>query len=123
MSALGNLPHVSGWMVINLMSLSSTDQLVTSDHMSVVARCCSDKWKAMGRVLLECDSTEVLDVVSGLHPTDPNSEKLRLIIEVWLKRNTVKATWTVNQLIAACGHPDVNCQGVVIRELQEQALL
>ena len=83
MFALNDLPHVSGWMFIkfyNLLPLSSTDQFVTSDHMSVVAHCCSNKWLAMGRVLLECDNNEVLDVVSGLPQTAPDSEKLSCIM-------------------------------------------
>ena len=66
-----SLTSLDGWFIkfYNLLLLSSTDQFVTSDHMSVVAHCCSNKWLAMGRVLLECDNNEVLDVVSGLPQT------------------------------------------------------
>ena len=74
----------------------------------------------MGRVLLKCENSEVLNVVSGLRPTDPDSERLRCLIEEWLKRNE-KAT--VSELVEACGHPDVSCQGVVKRKLKEKGLL
>jgi hypothetical protein len=93
---------------------------VTSDHVTVVKRCCSDKWQQMGRSLLECDSIKVLDVVSVLPPTAPNSEKLQYIIEEWMRKNEEP---TVNQLIKACSHPDVDRHEIVIRSLRGEELL
>ena len=74
----------------------------------------------MGRVLLHCDSNEVNNTVSGLSSMDTDSEKLRCIIEEWLRR-TVEAT--VTQLVETCNHPDINCQGIVVRKLKEAGLL
>jgi hypothetical protein len=74
----------------------------------------------MGRSLLECDSIKVLDVVSVLPPTAPNSEKLQYIIEEWMRKNEEP---TVNQLIKACGHPDVSRQGIVTRYFRDYNLL
>ena len=93
---------------------------MTRQHVDVVVRCCSGKWKALGRVLLDCDTTEVLNVVSGLPLTDTNAEKLRCIIEEWQRGKTEA---TVNQLVEACGHPGVDCSGIVIRELKKVDLL
>ena len=94
-----------------------TPDHVTPDHVTIVVKCCSDKWKAMGRVLLECENTGVLNVVTL---SDSNEEKLRSVIGQWLKQ-TEEAT--VSQLIQACGHPEVNCQGIVKRKLKEKHLV
>jgi hypothetical protein len=93
---------------------------VTENHVYVVARYCSGKWKALGRVLMDCDTNRVLDIVSGLPSTDNNSEKLRFIIEAWLNKNTDA---TVQQLVDACGREGVDCGGIVTRKLKEKGLL
>jgi hypothetical protein len=97
------------------------DSCVTSLHVDIVVRCCSDKWKAMGRVLLSCDDTEVEDIVSGLPSPVIYSDKLRRIIETWQRRKGEEAT--VSQLVEACDHPDVKCRGDVERRMREKGLL
>ena len=57
----------------------------------------------MGLVLLNCDNSQVQNIISSLLSTDPDSEKLHYIIERWQKRKGEEAT--VSELIEACGHP------------------
>ena len=40
----------------------------------------------MGRVLLNCDNTDVDNAVSSLSSTDTNYEKLQCIIEKWKEK-------------------------------------
>ena len=93
---------------------------MTFEHIAVVARCCSDKWRAFGRVLLHCGNTEVLNAVSGLSSTDTDYERLYCIIEKWKKKGEEA---TVGQLVEASGHFSVNCQGDVKQELKKAGLL
>ena len=107
-----------------LVSVSPTvrrDGCVTSLHVDVVVKCCSDDWRAMGRVLLDCNNTEVHDIVSGLSSPVRHSDKLRCIIERWQKQKGEEAT--VSQLVEACGHPDIDSQGIVEQKLKEVGLL
>ena len=108
-------------VMVSFCLLAGGDQFVTAPHVDVVVRCCSDKWRAMGQVLLNYDNTQVNNIVSSLPPTDPDSEKLHYIIERWQKRKGEEAT--VSELIEDCGHPDIDSQGMVKMKLKEAGLL
>ena len=113
--------HVTNKVMVSFCLLAGGDHCATALHVDVVVRCCSDKWRAMGRVLLNCDNTQVHNIVSSLSSTDTDSEKLHCIIERWQKRKGEEAT--VSELIEACGHPDIDSQGMVKMKLKEAGLL
>lgn len=79
----------------------------------------------MGRVLLCRSDDEVLDFVSHLYHYLSGhvrySDKLRCLIEGWLKEKGEEAT--ISDLIQACGHPDIDKRGGVELELKQAGLL
>ena len=92
---------------------------MTSQHVDVVVKWSSDRWEAMGRVLLDCYNVRVHDITSRLSSQASNSEKLQCLIEEWLRHEEEP---TVSKLLEACGHCSVNTQGIE-REMEKAGLL
>ena len=77
---------------------------VTEDVIDVVARVASDKWREFGRAF-GYTRAQTVDILSA-DPVAINSEKLRMLIDHWLREGGHKAT--LKELLRACDSSGVS---------------
>ena len=86
------------------------------DAFSVISHIGAEKYLALGRRLLGCCTSQIIDIVSRLPDYSSFSDRLYIILEEWEKRMGEYAT--VEELLDHCRHPDVNIAGIVERDIR-----
>lgn len=86
------------------------------DAFSIISRCAADRYLALGRLLLDCSSRKVFDVLSRFPSVSSSYDRLYIILEEW--QNNMGENATVKELLNCCRHPDVNIAALVEQEIR-----